>query len=308
MDGRIDVSTLLFLVLAVVIFLKLRSVLGRRTGHEQTRYERYKAQQEAAQRNGKLAGQDKVVTLPRRERDEQLEPRPVAEPQVRADVEERVKGLAAGNAGIAKGLVDIVRADETFDPDTFLKGARAAYELIVTAFAEGNRKTLKNLLSREVYDGFAGAITERESRGEQVDQSFVGIKSADIFEAELKNGMAQVTVKFVSELISATRDKARRGDRGRPEAHQGSDRHLDLRARGRLARSELEADRHAGRQLACRGAIGARRADWHRGTAFWRRAVRFIALLPSWLRQRCAQCRRRSCRRALRASRSRVPA
>ena len=206
MDGRIDVSTLLFLVLAVVIFLKLRSVLGRRTGHEQSRYERYKAQQEAAQRNGKLAGQDKVVTLPRREREE-LEPRPVAEPQVRADVEERVKGLAAGNAGIAKGLLDIVRADETFEPDTFLKGARAAYELIVTAFAESNRKTLKNLLSREVYDGFAGAITDRESRGEQVDQSFVGIKSADVVEAELKNGMAQVTVKFVSELISATRDK-----------------------------------------------------------------------------------------------------
>ena len=69
MDGRIDVTTLLFLVVAVVIFLKLRSVLGRRTGHEQGRYERYKAQQEAAQRNGKLAGPDKVVTLPRRERE-----------------------------------------------------------------------------------------------------------------------------------------------------------------------------------------------------------------------------------------------
>jgi predicted lipid-binding transport protein (Tim44 family) len=208
MDGRIDVSTLLFLVLAVVVFLKLRSVLGRRTGHEQTRYERAKTQQEAAQRNGKLPGQDKVVTLPRREREE-LEPRPVEAPQqVRAEVEDRVKGLAAGTSGIANGLVDIVRADETFDPDTFLKGARAAYELIVTAFAEGNRKTLKSLLSREVYEGFAGAITERESRGEQVDQSFVGIKATDVVEAELKNGLAQVTVKFVSELISATRDKS----------------------------------------------------------------------------------------------------
>jgi len=132
----------------------------------------------------------------------------MAEPQVRADVEERVKGLAAGDAGMAKGLVDIVRADATFDPDIFLKGARAAYELIVTAFAEGNRKALKNLLSREVYDGFAGAITDRETRSEQVDQSFVGIKSADIVEAELKGGMAHVAVKFVSELISATRDKA----------------------------------------------------------------------------------------------------
>ena len=207
MDGRIDVSTLLFLVLAVVVFLKLRSVLGRRTGHEQGRLERYKAQQEAAQRNGKLPGQDKVVTLPRREREE-VEPRPTPEPQVRADVEDRVKGLAAGNSGIANGLIDIVRADETFEPDGFLKGARAAYELIVTAFAEGNRKTLKNLLSRDVYEGFAGAIADRESRGEQVDQSFVGIKATDIVEAELKNGMAQVTVKFVSELISATRDKA----------------------------------------------------------------------------------------------------
>ena len=206
MDGRIDVSTLLFLVLAVVIFLKLRSVLGRRTGHEQTRFERYKAQQEASQRNGKLAGKDKVVTLPRREREE-VEPRAGAEPQVRADVEERVKGLAAGNVGIANGLVEIVRADATFDPDTFLKGARGAYEIIVTAFAEGNRKTLKGLLGRDVYDGFAGAIADREGRGEQIDQSFVGIKAADIVEAELKNALAQVTVKFVSELISATRDR-----------------------------------------------------------------------------------------------------
>jgi predicted lipid-binding transport protein (Tim44 family) len=205
MDGKIDVTTLLFLILAVVIFLKLRSVLGRRTGHEQARYDRVKAQQEASQR-AKVAAQDKVVTLPRREREE-LEPRPV-EPAVRTDIEERIKGLAAGDSGLAKGLVDIVRADATFDPDQFLKGARAAYEIIVTAFAEGNRKTLRDLLSREVYDGFAGAITEREGRSEQIDQSFVGIKSSDIVEAELKNGMAQLTIKFVSELISATRDKA----------------------------------------------------------------------------------------------------
>jgi len=206
MDGRIDLTTLLFLVLAVVIFVKLRSVLGRRTGHEQTRFERTRAQQEASQRNGKLAGQDKVVTLPRRDREE-TEPRPAVETAARADVEERVRGMAAGNTNMAKGLVDIVRADANFDPDTFLKGARAAYELIVTAFAEGNRKALKDLLGRDVYEGFAGAITERESRGEQIDQSFVGIKSADVIEAELKNGLAQLTIKFVSELISATRDR-----------------------------------------------------------------------------------------------------
>src|SRR5262249_2251439 len=128
MDGRIDVSTIILLVLAVVVFLKLRSVLGRRTGHEQTRIERYKARQEASQqRNGKLATQDKVITLPRREREEAT--RPVPEPQTRTDVEERVRGLAAGNTSVAKGLVDIVRGDASFDPDAFLKGARAAYEI-----------------------------------------------------------------------------------------------------------------------------------------------------------------------------------
>jgi predicted lipid-binding transport protein (Tim44 family) len=209
MGGNIDVTTLLFLVLAVVIFLKLRSVLGRRTGHEQTRFERYKAQQEARQqqRNGELAGQDRVVTLPRRDREEP-DTRVASEQQARADGEQRVKDYAAGNAQIGKGLVDIVRVDPSFDPAHFLQGAKAAYEIIVTAFAEGNRKTLKDLLNGEVFDGFNGAITERENRGEQIDQSFVGIKSADVVEAELKAGMAQVTVKFVSELISATRDRA----------------------------------------------------------------------------------------------------
>jgi predicted lipid-binding transport protein (Tim44 family) len=83
-----------------------------------------------------------------------------------------------------------------------------AYEIIVTAFAEGNRRTLKDLLSSEVYEGFNSAIADREGRGEQIDQSFVGIKSADLVEAELKGGVAHLTVKFVSELISATRDRA----------------------------------------------------------------------------------------------------
>jgi predicted lipid-binding transport protein (Tim44 family) len=80
--------------------------------------------------------------------------------------------------------------------------------MIVTAFAEGNRKVLKTLLSREVFDGFSSAIGDRESRGELIDQSFVGINKADVLEAELKNSQAQVVVKFVSELISATRDRA----------------------------------------------------------------------------------------------------
>jgi predicted lipid-binding transport protein (Tim44 family) len=207
-SGGIDVLTIVFLVLAVVIFLKLRSVLGRRTGHEQSRVERYKAQQEARQqRNGELVGQDKVVTLPRREREEAGAQTASAQAAT-ADGEQRVRDYAAGNSEVSQGLVDIFRSDGTFDPDHFVQGAKAAYEIIVTAFAEGNRRTLKNLLNSEVYDGFNNAISDREKRGEQIDQSFVGIKSADLVEAELKADIAQLTVKFVSELISATRDRA----------------------------------------------------------------------------------------------------
>lgn len=203
MDGPFNVTTLIFLVIAVAIFLKLRSVLGRRTGDEEARFERYKQQE--AQRRAAASSQDKIITLPRRDREEA--PKPVEEPRSTAAVEERVKALAGADVALAKGLTDIVRVDSSFEPDDFLKGGKVAYELIVTAFAEGNRRSLKELLSPEVYEGFAGAIADRETRGETVEQTFVGIKAGDIVEAELKNGIASVTVKFVSELITATRDR-----------------------------------------------------------------------------------------------------
>ena len=104
--------------------------------------------------------------------------------------EARVKTFTA-DPSIESGLLAIVRADSSFDPEHFLRGAKQAYEMIVTAFAEGNRKMLKDLLSREVMEGFAAAITDREKRGEIIDQSFVGINKADIVEAELKNGVAR---------------------------------------------------------------------------------------------------------------------
>ena len=206
MDGKIDVFTLIFLVLALVIFFKLRSVLGRRTDDDEARRERYREQA----RTAAAEARDKVVAMPRRDRPAQEQ---AAEPQVAtqasaADMEQRIRTFAAGNDAVAGGLLAIHGVDRSFDPEHFMRGAKQAYEMIVTAFAEGNRKTLRNLLSREVYDGFAAAITEREGRGEQVDQSFVGINKADIVEAECKRDTAQISVKFVSELISATRDKA----------------------------------------------------------------------------------------------------
>lgn len=207
MDGKIDLITLISLIVAVVVILKLRSVLGRKSGDDETRAERERIRMEEARRRAQQGapGQDKVVTMPRRE---PTTATPGAQQSAVAEAAERIKNLPNLAPGAAGGLMEILKLDQGFDPDHFVKGARQAYEMIVTAFAEGNRKLLKDLLSKEVYDSFAAAIQDRESRGEQVDQSFVGISKAEIVEADVKNGIASVTIRFLSQLISATRDRA----------------------------------------------------------------------------------------------------
>ncbi|WP_245430996.1 Tim44/TimA family putative adaptor protein, partial [Rhodoplanes roseus] len=121
---------------------------------------------------------------------------------------DQLKGIAAPGSPVAAGLEAIATADKGFDPPHFLAGARAAYEMIVTAFAEGDRRSLRNLLSKEVFDGFEAAIKDRESRGETAETRFVSIDTAEISAAELRGRIAQVTLRFVSQLISVTRDRA----------------------------------------------------------------------------------------------------
>jgi predicted lipid-binding transport protein (Tim44 family) len=197
MNGTFDILTLLFLVIAVVIFLRLRSVLGRRTGNERPRYDPYSAQDA----NGKPV-RDNIVTLPRGE--------PARPPEAvdEATFARRLKDIAPENSDIAQKLTAIAQQDRTFDPKHFMEGARAAYEMIVTAFAQSDRKTLRQLLSREVFDSFSTALDEREKAGETVDFKFVGISKAEISDAELLGRVAHITVKFVSELITATRNGA----------------------------------------------------------------------------------------------------
>jgi predicted lipid-binding transport protein (Tim44 family) len=202
MNGQIDLITLISLIVAVVAILKLRSVLGSRTDEDDARVERMKAKERAAAE----AGTGDVINMPARPRDD-VATGPVEPADDGADAEGRIRAYPAADAGVTAGLLEIARLDSSMDPDAFVRGAGRAYEMIVSAFAEGDRKGLKDLLSREVYDGFAAAIAEREGRGEIVEQQFVGIKKADIVEAEVKSGNAYITVKFLSELISATRDK-----------------------------------------------------------------------------------------------------
>ena len=211
MDNGFDIYTLLFLVLAVVIFLRLRSVLGRRTGSERPSFDPY-----SAQKDGQKTKPDNVVPMTGQTH-QGLEDEPKT-------AEDRIKGFAPDGSELAIGLTDIARKDEDFDPKSFLQGARQAYELIVTSFSEGNRKTLKSLLNKDVYEGFEGAIQQREDKGEIVDSSFVGIDKADLIEAELKNKTARVTIKFVSQLITAIRDSSGEVIDGDPKAiHEVTD-------------------------------------------------------------------------------------
>src|SRR5437660_1798452 len=193
-----DIYTIIFLALAVFIFLRLRSVLGQRTGRERPPYDPYSARDAV-----RTSPSEKVVTLPGRV----AQPAPAAPPA--GDGAERWKGIAEPGSPAATGLDAIIAADSSFDVQHFLTGARAAYEMIVTAFAQGDRRALKGLLSREVYEGFETAIREREARGERIETRFVSIDKADIAGAELRGRVAQVTIRFVSQLVSVTHDRSR---------------------------------------------------------------------------------------------------
>ena len=190
-----DIYTIIFLALAVFIFLRLRSVLGQRTGRERPPYDPYAAREPVR------PAAEKVVALPNRTPDTVQTPAAPAEPV------ERWKGIAEAGSPIAAGLDAIAAAAPDFDAQHFLTGARAAYEMIVNAYAEGDRRTLKNLLSREVFDGFEAAIIGREKRGETVESRFVSIDNAEITAAEVRGRSGHVTVRFQSKLISVTRDK-----------------------------------------------------------------------------------------------------
>lgn len=207
MDGnKIDLITLISVIVFVVALFKLRSVLGRRTDEDEARADRLRTEEPRPRdRRPAQSPDEAVVDAPRRPA--ATAAAPVAATVSVAEAEERIRSFPNADPGAIPGLIDIFKLDEAFQPDGFLKGAGQAYEMIVTAFAEGNRKILKDLLSREVYDGFVAAIADREARGEVMDQSFVGISKADILEAGVKNGVATTTVRFVSQLISATRDR-----------------------------------------------------------------------------------------------------
>jgi predicted lipid-binding transport protein (Tim44 family) len=210
MQDSFDVTTIIFLALAAFVVWRLRSVLGQKTGREQPPVVRREPPPPARQEAG-AAEAGNVVRLPgaaaSRANGSGVELAP-----------DRWKGVAEPGSAVAAGLDEIAKVEPGFDARGFIEGAKMAYEMIVSAFAQGDRKTLKNLLSRDVYDGFDRAIGEREKRGEKAETTFVSIDKAEIVGVEVRNQVAHMTVRFVSQLITATRNAEGAVVDGSPEA------------------------------------------------------------------------------------------
>ena len=211
MSADLDFFTLVMLAaLAAFLGLRLWSVLGRRTGHERPRPDPYSAPETGPARE-RRGGDDNVVVMPGGRNSDaggaDIPGEPVGSP-----------------SSLGETLSRIGQADRHFDSGSFLSGAKTAYEMIILAFAKGDRDTLRPLLSNEVYAGFDAAIAQRERRGETRDLTLVGINRATITDAEFDGDEAVITVTFLSDQIAVTKNAAGAVLQGDPTSvHQVTD-------------------------------------------------------------------------------------
>lgn len=181
-----------FAMVAGFLILRLRGVLGRRTGNENS--ERWQSRP-PRQPNGKTPPGAPAEGLP--ENVTRL-PERAARPAEAAPIET--------GSPLDGALNQIKQADRNFDPRGFAAGARSAFEMIVGAFAQGDTGTLRPLLSDEVYEQFAAAIRARQQAKQTLETTLIGIRSVEISDARLDGRNAVVTVKIVSEQVNITRD------------------------------------------------------------------------------------------------------
>jgi predicted lipid-binding transport protein (Tim44 family) len=187
-EGFAYIDILFFAMVAAFIALRLRSVLGRRTGQERRRT----GILGPSRANGAAKGAgDNVVALPDR-----------AGAPLETDA--AIADLAEGK--VKTGLTQIRLADPSFDLNQFLAGARAAFEMIVQAYAAGDKEALRPLLADEVFAGFAGVIDQRSAAGHTLDTQLMAVESAEVVEAGMQGDLARVSVRFVSEQVNVVRD------------------------------------------------------------------------------------------------------
>ena len=189
MDGSVLLNLLILGMIAVFVGLRLYNALGTKNGRERPPGPDPLAPRDPIQAPPAL-GADNVTPFPGRGR----AIAPPADP---------APGL---NANVAEGLKSIRRIDGRFDPDQFIAGAGHAYEMIVGSFAIGDKPKLKAMLDPAVYDGFAGVIDARIAAGQTQESQFVAIHGAEIREISVRGTIAEITVRFASDMIIATRD------------------------------------------------------------------------------------------------------
>ncbi len=180
-DGSQFIDIILFAMVAVFLGLRLRSVLGRRTGSERPPTD--------AGIGVPAHSNDTVVDLGQRRR-------------AAIDVPE----LPPGDTSLNASLSQIALADPSFTPQGFVQGAQMAFEMIVRAFAQGDETTLRPLLSDEVFENFAQAIRARQAAGETCLSELVRIVSAEIAEARMDGRTARVGLRFVSQQLIVVKD------------------------------------------------------------------------------------------------------
>jgi predicted lipid-binding transport protein (Tim44 family) len=176
------IDLILFGMIAAFLVLRLRSILGRRTGFERQ-----------APPFQPPAGQKTAA--------------PVIDGQAEPPAPAAARTLPESTGAIGQTLARMRSIDPRFDPAAFLDGAEKAFRIIVTAFAAGDRATLRGLLSEDTYRAFEQAIAARESAGHTEVTTIQAIDSATVETAELRGPVASITVRFVSDQISLTQDK-----------------------------------------------------------------------------------------------------
>ena len=217
-DGFQFYDIIFFALIAIFIILRLRGVLGRRTGQQRQRHpDRFantETEKTPEESQGPATGE--IVQLPDRTRPvreaphdvapEDIAPEPAPHP-IRAARHEAAPEQDDAIGGLRAGLEQIRRADHEFSPKRFVQGAQAAFEMVVDSFAKGDTATLRPLLGDDVYDEFAAAIRERMADGHLQETTIVALDAAEIISAEMRASTARVTVKFVSQQINVVRDK-----------------------------------------------------------------------------------------------------
>ena len=171
--------------IAVFLGLRLYSVLGRRAEHEE---------EHAPQRFDRPDGMPSPSDARRDDRARRVQP----------DVTLRQADLPAGTES---GVRAIAAADPRFDVLGFLEGAKGAYAMVLEAFWEGDKETLRELCDDDVYESFAGAIDARTEAGETVENRLIRIEDATIKSAEMDGRVARIAVLFVSDIAAITRDR-----------------------------------------------------------------------------------------------------